>query len=50
MGLSIPNSYHFQSSNLGMVMGAEVVVAPGLFYIDCGSSPLEAGEAIAGGL
>ena len=31
-------------------MGAVVVVAPGLFYINCGSGPLEAGKAIADGL
>ena len=33
-----------------MVMEAEVVVAPSLFYVDCGSSPLEAGGVIADGL
>ena len=33
-----------------MAMGAEVVVAPGLFYINCSSSLSEAGEAIADGL
>ena len=31
-------------------MGAEVVVAPGLFYVDCSSSPLEAGKVIVDGL
>ena len=31
-------------------MGDEVVVAPGLFYVDCSFGPLEAGEAIADGL
>ena len=31
-------------------MGAEVVVAPGLFYIDCSSGPLEDSEVIADGL
>ena len=31
-------------------MGAEVVVAPGLFYVHCSSSPLEADEAIVDGL
>ena len=31
-------------------MGAEVVVAPGLFYIDCGSGTLDASEATADGL
>ena len=31
-------------------MGAEVVVAPGLFYINCSSGPLEAGKAIVDGL
>ena len=30
-------------------MGAEVVVAPGLFYIDCSSGPSEAGGVIADG-
>ena len=33
-----------------MAMGAEVVVASGLFYVNCSSSPLEAGEAIVDGL
>ena len=32
-----------------MVIGAEVVVAPGLFYINCSSGTSEAGEAIADG-
>ena len=31
-------------------MGAEVMVAPGVFYVNCSSGPLEAGEAIADGL
>ena len=31
-------------------MGAEVVAAPGLFYIYYGAGPLEAGEAIVYGL
>ena len=31
-------------------MGAEGVVAPGLFYIDCSFGPSEAGKAIADGL
>ena len=44
------NSYHFQTHNLGMARGAEVVVTPGLFYIDCGSGPLGAGRVIADGL
>ena len=50
MRLLIPNSYHFQTCNLGMVMGAEVVVAPGLFYVNCGSGLSEANKAIADGL
>ena len=33
-----------------MAMGAEVVVAPGLFHVYCSSSPSEAGEAIVDGL
>ena len=31
-------------------MGAEVVVAPGLFYIDCSSGLLEAGKVTADSL
>ena len=31
-------------------MGAGVVVAPGLFYIDCGSGPSEAGKVVVDGL
>ena len=31
-------------------MGTEVVVAPGLFYINCSSGPSEAGEVIVDGL
>ena len=44
------NSYHFQMHDPGMAMGAEVVVAPGLFYVDCSSGLLEASEVIANGL
>ena len=33
-----------------MAMGAEVVGAPGLFYVYCGSGPLEASEVIVYGL
>ena len=43
-------SYDFQTCGLEMVVGTEVVVAPGLFYGNCGSGPLEASEAIADGL
>ena len=50
MRLSTLNSYHFQTCNPGMVRGAEVGVAPGLFYVNCISRPSEAGEAIADGL
>ena len=50
MRLSTLNSYHFQTNNPGMAMGAKVVVAPGLFYMNCGSGLLEAGKAIADGL
>ena len=31
-------------------MGPEVMVAPGLFYVDCSSGPSEAGEVIVDGL
>ena len=31
-------------------MGAEVVVAPGLFYVSCSSGLLETSEAMADGL
>ena len=50
MRLLILSSYQFQTHDLGMAMGAEVVVAPGLFYIDCGSGLLEAGDMIVDGL
>ena len=50
MRMSTLNSYHFQTYDPGMVMGAEVLVDPGLFYVNCGSSPSEASEAIADGL
>ena len=50
MRLLTQNSYHFQTHNLGMVMGAEVMAAPSLFYIDCGLGPSEAGEVMADGL
>ena len=50
MRLSTLNSYHLQTCDLGLAMGAEVVVAPGLFYIDCSSGLLEGSEAIDDGL
>ena len=33
-----------------MAVGAAVVVAPGLFYVDCGFGPSEAVKVIADGL
>ena len=50
MRLLTLNSYHFQTHDPGMARGAEMVVAPGLFYVDCGSGLLEAGEVIVDGL
>ena len=50
MRLLTLNSYDFQTNDLGMAKGAEVVVAPVLFYIDCGSGLSEASEVIVDGL
>ena len=50
MRQSTLNSCCFQTCNLGMAMGAEVVGAPGLFYMYYSASPLEAGEVIVYGL
>ena len=40
------NSCYFQTHDLGMAMGAEVVGAPGPFCLYYSTSPLEAGEVI----
>ena len=47
---AVDTSYHFQTCSPGTAMEAEVVVAPGLFYVYYHSSPSEAGKAIVYGL